>query len=372
MTEVQESGPAQVEPNDVHAEDSRKRSHYATLDELQSLAAGSQIEVTRLAPTTIKGYCGNLVVPDGGMSDLLDEIKQSWGGGKYQLRGKCLAPNGRQIYAVGAVQIDVAGYPRADGKEWLNGVWRPIAMPSAGPMVIAPQVGGGGQPSGIEALLGPFLQQALASSLSGDGGVSFREMPALITAIAGLTGNAPQRDSFTDLERSLAIMQKLQSSREPERERAEPKDDLLGGLGQLLPLLIAKFSQPTPAPAPHPQYQYMPPPPPYGAISSAQLWEQMQAHGYAPPAPQPPAMPGNWTAPSNVEHTQGQPSGYRPPKPRDGLPISSDDDESEEYEPLSVDDIIADMAQRDDAGRMAFLGELCSAMGIDQAIVKDL
>jgi hypothetical protein len=367
MTEVQESGPAQVEPNDVHAEDSRKKSHYATLDELQSLAAGSQIEVTRLAPTTIKGYCGNLVVPDGGMSDLMDEIKASWGGGKFQLRGKCLAANGRQIYAVGAVQIDVAGYPRSEGKEWLNGVWRPIPMPSAGPMVIAPQVGGG-QPSGIEALLGPFLQQALASSLSGDGGVSFREMPALITAIAGLTGNTPQRDSFTDLERSLAIMQKLQSTREPERERerAEPNNDLLGGLGQLLPLLIAKFSQPTPAPAPapHPQYQYMPPPLPYGAIPSPQMWEQMQAHGYAPPAPPATSMPGNWTAPHSTVHSQSAKPGPQPQSP--------DDDDSEEYEPLSVDDIIADMAQRDEAGRMAFLGELCSAMGIDQAIVKDL
>lgn len=353
-----------AEQSEIYAEDSRKKSHYSTLDELQSLAAGSQIEVTRLAPTTIKGYCGNLVVPDGGMCDLMDEIKASWGGGKYQLRGKCLAANGRQIYAVGAVQIDVAGYPRADGKEWLNGVWRPIAMPSAGPVMMAPQVGGG-QPSGIEALLGPFLQQALASSLSGDGGVSFREMPALITAIAGLTGNTPQRDSFTDLERSLAIMQKLQSSREPERERerAESKDDFFGGLGQLIPLLIAKFSQPTPAPAPHPHFQYMPPPPPHGSIPSREMWDQMQAHGYIPQASPTPSVPGNWTAPPVTVHNQSTP----PPQPQ-----PDPDDEAEEYEPLSVDDIIADMAQRDDAGRMAFLGELCAAMGIDQAIVKDL
>lgn len=389
MPEIVEAETAPVENSAEYVEPGRTIPNLTTLDDLRNLSAGSQIEITRLTPTAIKGYCGHLIVPEGGMAEVMEEIQSGFGGGKYQLRGKCLAPGGKLTYVIGAVQVDVAGYPRFEGKEYLNGVWRTIAAPAVSAQLMPVQnPGGRGGAAGLESMLGGFVQTALQGALSSEGGISMGDLPQLITAIAGLSNGGQQRDSFDGVERAFALMAKMQDAR-PEPAPAPASDDM-GGLSSLLPMLMQKFAAPQ-QPAPPPMPPTPPGYPPYAQVSSEQMWSQMQRHPTPGPHPHPqyaaPPQQANWTTPPQPPQANGAP-GYPPQAPRPTQPApgtfsghptqppqqvpGTPPDPGQEYDPLSVEDIMQDLAARDEKGRAEFIGALCEKLGLDDAIIKQM
>lgn len=378
MTEHTEENPVTGDNSGASREDSGKsveQPNLLTLDDFRSLASGSQIQVDRRTPTAIKGYCGNLVVADGGIPEVLEEIKSSWGGGSYQLKGKFMATNGRFQYCRGAVAVDIAGYPRDQGKEYINGVWRPIAVPTpaAAPAMIQ-------NPSGDNAsftgMMGNLLNTALQSAVAGDGGVSMGELPALITAIAGLSKGHKERDSFQDLDRTLGIVDKLRASMGNDGGGGSDSESPLGLSSNIAEMLMMKMmSDQNKGPPLQPPYQQQ-----YGAYAHQNpqaMWGNMQQHAQHPhhPYPQnaPPPQQANWTtAPQQAQHMEAparppQPAAQPPTPPQQPAPPPES-----EYEPLTVPDIMEDLASRDEAGRAAFMGELCEQLGLDRAVLATM
>lgn len=381
MTEHTDDNPASVVNSPELVEvlgKSDNPPNMASLEDFRALASGSQIQVERRTPTGIKGYCGNLVVPDGGMPDVLEEVKASWGGGSYQLRGKMMANNGQFQYCRGAIQVDIAGYPRDAGREYINGVWRPIAVPTpaAAPAMIQNPAGDG---TSVNAMMGQLLQTALQGAMSGDGGVSMGELPALITAISGLSKGGKERDSFQDLDRTLGIVDKLRHSFGNEGGDGSSNDSPFGGSGSVMEMLMMKMMSDQNKPPPQqPPYQ-----PQYGAYPNQnpqQMWGSMQQHGQSPhhPYPQnaPPPQQANWTNPpqpaQHMEAPARRPQPAAQPPPTQPPPQQPAPHPEAEYEPLTVDDIMQDLASRDETGRAQFMGELCEQLGLDQAVLATM
>lgn len=353
-----------------------KNSVLANIEDFRELDQGSQIEVRRLSPNQIKGYCGHIIVPDGGISDVMEEIKATYGGGRYQLRGKKLADDGRLNYVSGSVQCDVAGYPRDSGKEWINGLWRPIAMPMPAAPIPVRQTASNSQSFGMEGLMSQFLSQALQGALSGDSGINLGQIAPLITAIAGLQQPSRERDSFSDLERTLSLVDKLEKRRSPEPAPAPVEADG-DGMNGILQLLAAKFLGPQNPQNPPPTSNYAPQMPQNAPPSSQQVWEQAQAnaqvHGQVAspqnsqdlPNQQQPIQPNSTGRPPGVPVQPVTP----PPVPS---PSGISPDDSQEYEPLTTDDIMADLASRDEASRLAFLDDLCTKLGLNDALTSQM
>jgi hypothetical protein len=385
MTETADSETIVAENSREDAEVLRKIPNLSTLDDLRDLEAGSQVEVTRLSPTQIDGYTGHLIVPDGGMSEVLEEIKSAWGGGKYQLRAKHLAPNGRLAYARGAVQVTVSGYPVCNGKEYINGVWRHITLPAPPPQMLPVQQGqSGGGAGGLQEMMAGLVQTALQGAMAGGNGVSVGDLPALITAISGMSGGVTPRDSFSDLERSLALISRMQETLpggEPAGPAAaDPMDG--GGIMQMMLMKMMSDQNAGPKQAPPPS-QYTQ----YGSVPSQQMWANMQQGPQPGPYPNqqpgPPPQQNSWTQGGQGAHHMGAP-GYppqgaqQPPQPRpepqpDPSPriveAEGEERQSGDYDPLTVDDVMQDLAARDEPDRAQFLQGLCEAMGLDKALL---
>ncbi len=355
-----------------------------SIDDLHSLQAGAVIEVTRVAPQLAKGYLGHLVVPDDGMGDLKEELKGAWGGGTYQLRVKDTSRSGKLNYVQGSARIDIAGDPTLNGKEFVNGMWRPISLvPTSNPatpqLIPASQ---GGDNTTLQLL------QTLLPLLSGNdlGGV---DIPKLITAISGLSGGAgqaPARDPYSDIERTLGILSSLRES--PMGGASEPaRESNPTGLDAMLPLLMQKFmGGQQPQQQPPPQYPGGPFPPYQGAMPHQQPPPQYPQYGQPPQWPaQPPTQP-NWTGVPQPGQTQGvapQPgSPPRPAVPRSSHPPAApesvtpgaaetlQDDEHEE--PFTADDLMADLAERPEAARLQFISDLAEKLGLPEALATQM
>lgn len=357
----------------------REKDNILDLEDFRSLQTGSHIEIHRTQPSKIAGYLGYLVVPTGGIGDIYEEVQQSYGGGKYQLRAKKLRDGGGLKYALGAVQIAIGGYPVQGGQHYINDQWRPIPVPVA-PMAPAP-MGSHRQPEresasdGLAGIMKEFVSQALQANLRGEPtGVKLTELPSLLTAIGTLQGPQRERDGFGDLERAFGLIEKLERRREAASPApAAPTEGM--GMEQILQMLAMKFlgqqNQPqAPVSAPPvpsaPVQNY----PPYPADATGQqMWEQAGA--------QPPGQPPGWTAPPVSSQAAGGPAvGTVPPSaaapaPQASPPTPAPDDAGE-FEPLTVDEVMEDLAARDEQSREKFIGGLCERLGLDQAILANM
>ena len=369
--------PNQTEPkasvNESNMSQTRQKDNILDLDDFRSLQSGSHIEIHRTQPGKIAGYLGYLTVPDGGIGDIYEEVQGSYGGGKYQLRAKKLSAGGGLKYAMGAVQIAVGGYPVQGGMHYINDQWRPIPVPVAQstPVFAPPQRANGleSQGDGLVGMMREFVGQALQANLRGDpSGVKLTELPSLLTAIAGLQGPQRERDDFRDMERALGLIEKLDARRESSQP-AQPAQATDGsGMENMVQMLLMKFlgtqgqpppptvSAPTQAPSMGQNYPSYPP-----NMSGREMWEQTGGH----PQPQPPG----WTTPPQPPQAAGGAPVDTPPAAAAPSPTH---EPAGEYEPLSVDEIMEDLATRDEKGREKFLGELCEKLGLDAAILQTM
>ena len=385
MSETTESFSDSTENSTVPTEVLPKVGNLTSLEDLRALQAGSHIQVVRRSPTLIKGFCGNLVVPDGGTPDVLEEIKSSWGGGSYQLQGKVTSPNGKWAYLHGAIQVDIAGYPRDAGKEYIDGVWRPIARPAPVSVPTFVQSNPSGQSDGgLTGMMGTLLQTALQGAMSNDGPMNLEGLAGLITAVSTIANGQPQRDSFSDLDRSLGLITKLRDNFGNDGPDPEETPSGLGSLGggSLLEMLAMKLLS-----GQNPGHPQPPPPPNYGypqAISSEQQWQMMNGghapHGYPPPPHNYPPQQPNWTGAPHRAHVDETPPRRSPgpvpatpPTPTPASPPPPAGSASEpEFEPLTVNDVLADLSERDEESRTQFVDELCQAMGLDKALLSGM
>jgi len=386
--------------NGENVETPRKIDEVSALSDFESLQVGAQIEVTRLTPNPIKGYCGHMVVPEGGMSDVMEELKSSYGGGRYNLRAKSVSANGRVNYVKGSVHVDVAGFPRDGSKEWMNGMWRSIQFPAPLPQAVPVETPvARSLTPGLEGMMNQFLHSAVTGALSGENGISLKELPGLINAIAGLQRPeaGPERDPYNDLDRTMGLLDRLEKRRSPEAVVAATSPEESSGMESILGMLASKFlspqaqqaPQPQPQPQPHPGYPQQPYPPqpppnfpPYPPHASGQqMYENAHANAQrAGTHPQPPPM-GNWTTdPRSAQSTEGvQPQEPPPPPqrspeppPPQTTPPTAAADPQVEYELLTADDFMADLASRDETSRTVFLDEILTKLGLDQILSQQL
>ena len=372
MGETQEKTEPNASGSEKQESQTRENDTILDVDSFRALQTGSHIEVHRTHPSKIAGYLGYIVIPQGGIGDVYEEVQQTYGGGKYQLRAKKLSQGGGLRYAPGAVQIAIGGYPVQGGLHYVNDQWRPIPQP---PAAIAPPVGAAFRPNGGESntdqlfgMMRDFVGQSMQASLRGEpGGVKLNELPQLLTALAALQGPQRERDGFGDLERAFGLIEKLERRREavPAQPVAPASSEGSGGMDQILQMLAMKFlgqqNQPqqhvSAPPQPPPQPPNYPPYPPN--MSGQQMWDHVNQ--------QAPAQGPGWTNPP--QHAQ---AGSGPPAtpPQSGGPNQATEAEPVEYEPLTVDEVIEDIATRDKTEQAKFLGELCEKLGLDEKIVN--
>jgi hypothetical protein len=384
--EAHDSGEIAEDPTATRTNAEPERLIEA-IEDLHALQPGAHIEVTRIAPQDkqCKGYLGHIVVPDDGMGDIKEEIKNTWGGGTYQLRAKDTGrAGGKLTYVQGAARIDIAGLPRQDGKEWANGQWRPIVSAAAPvPMQVVQNPGTGNEATNTTLQV---LQTLLPMMQGGDlGGV---DLPGLITAISGVSSQRQsERDSFRDMERAFSLLNNLRESN-------------LGGGGeqapaassweQMMPMMMMKMmsgDQPRPNQVPPGAYPGLPPgmpmpgAQPTGAYPHAPPYPQhpqahQYPHGYPPPQSAPP--PAHWTPPPQPGQPM-DPAAHSPAEARaapspeaagPSRPAAPDlNDDQADDEPYSPDHVMAELEEMSPDDRAKFLVELGERLGLPDAMM---
>jgi hypothetical protein len=285
-------------------------------------------------------------------------------------------------YVQGAARIDIAGNPRLDGKEYANGVWRPMSNGPANPVPMQVVQSSNGEATQATGML-QMLQTLLPMMQGGDlGGV---DLPGLITAISGASsGQARERDNFRDLERMATF---IQTHSQGETPAAAPA---MGSMEQMIPMMFMKMMQGDGPQQQQPPYGYPQPGmnPTGGYAPPPQGWPQQQRPapqwGYPPGMGQPPpnmppaaGAPPGWTgppypgqpvqAPPQPAAAPAAPQGATPPAAaRAAAGESSEDDD----EHLTADDVMEDMAQMKPEERLAFVADLASKLGLPEAMAQ--
>ncbi len=363
MDSIQETG--------INAQDEGVNEQSDGFEGLRELQVGTQIEVHRIAPQPARGHLGFLMIPADGIDGILTEIKNEWGGGHYQLRAKALNPkSGKTTYIKGSSKVDIAGPSKYQGREYVNGTWRFIeetpTRPPSMPLMQLPTAGGGSERNQIVEAL-----QTIMPLLGDRGSGGFDRLPELIGAMSNVIKPPKERDEFSNMERMLGMLNALKES--PlgggQEKAAEPPMTMESMLPMMMMKMMMGQNQAPPPVPPNPYY----PQPPMGAVPQhrtppQQNWTQAPGYGaqYSVPPivdpraqssvpPPPVAPPVQPSAPPTTTSTESTP------------PI-----ESEEYEPITVDQLMLELSEKPDAERLEFLSKFCERLGIDEKLMMSM
>lgn len=395
MTQAQETPKrshkrrADAPASDVTADLGADRPRFETIAQLSELSGGNQIQVLRTQPTCAKGFCGHVIVPEDGLGDLMEQIQHQFGGGTYSLQAKIMSPNGKLVFGRGAVQVSVAGEPLFQGRRWVNGILEPANSPVQAQPVMMQGAPAAASESNQQmlSLLGTVLQTALA----GDGRGQNIDLAGLVKSVGeslGSSGAAPQGNALGQVESIIGLISKLRRLDDERGGESDPEpqsdsSELFGGGGwekMLMMKLMGDSSQAAQAPGyppwpgyppqysgprtgypPHPHYPPPYPGPPGPAQSAA-------PPGVPPQYPQPPprGQYGQPPPPSDLQASRFavDPQGNAAEQPKPDAGDAQGDDEDDVYE-VTPDDVIAELASRDDAGKQEFLSECLDKLGMD-------
>lgn len=391
--------PRASEP--AHGEIAERPPEVDASDAFRSLQPGETIAVHRLSPSYAQGYLDHIVVPHGEELDIMSELKGNWGGGRFQLKAKRRAENGKMVFSGINATVTVAGDPTLNGQVYRNGrlvdpepqhaaqaphvVYAPPQQPTSNPM------------DPVNARILGFVETALQNGGQSAGGGT--------TDIVGLIGalretlqpaRAPAAvDPFAHLEKTMALLGTMQ-------ERfggnsvggGDSEGGGMTGLGSgIESLLMQKILGGAPPPQQPPWQQ------------PTQQWMQQQWGGPPGGPPGAPSMGGppggptpNWpNAPGQVPWQQGPPNqgaqpppgwtpppGWQPPAaqapaaptapppPKSHDHDQTDDDDDDEEGPFSVDNLMGELESMEPNEREKFVTELAQRFGIDEQLGKQI
>ena len=306
---------------------------------LEGLGAGSRVMVERTWPGHAAGYLRYFEADEGTQAcDLLEMIRASYGGGRFRIRP--IGPRGK--YARGSRTVQIAGDPRVESP----------GRASEPPVFVAPQ-----RDPLVEVLLqrllppressaagGGELVSSLVGHLVQKGDTSNDFTKQLVLALLQQGAAQPrERSSFSELREVVALMRELQG-------------DVGGGGGgggdvELLEVLKL-LKQAPPQGAGH-GMQGRPQWPP-----GAPQWPPGSAPPQWPPPGAPPPQGGlQWVqgAPAGPAGPSGPPAGPPAgPAPTAAAPPAAPSSGSE-FEPLTVDDYLGDLAERTEQEQIELL-----------------
>jgi hypothetical protein len=291
------SEAAKTEPND-HPDEEKKPTNRPKLtlsedsdlnDVLRGLPIGWKVSVTRKKPKWAAGHLDTCELDPGEGLDL-DDLRDTWGGGTYELR--ILDPQG---YYRGKKSLQFQGAPRLDGQTIAQNTG-PAAAPPPPPPPPAPHT---------DPALLDLLKQANANAAAAQTQMITFLSARLIDMEARImqmqkapTAAAPAKDpidTIRDTAEAFRALQELSGSITPPEGAAAPilgpelqkvlGSALQGWLERQQPQPIITHQPPQPRPPRPPLPERAPPPPQAGPPRRATA---QQPHAAAPPPVQPP------------------------------------------------------------------------------------
>jgi hypothetical protein len=394
MTDATNTGGGQPENprNSEHAyeEPTDRSTDTDAADAFRSLQPGETISVHRLSPSFAQGYLDHIVVPHGEELDVMSELKANWGGGRYQLKAKRRATNGKMVFSGINATLTVAGDPTLNGQVYRNGrLVDPV--PSASPHV-TPQVVYA-QPPGpttnpmdpVNARILGMVESALQNA--GPNAGSGTDIVGLIGALRDTlqpARPAPVIDPFKQMEQTMALLGTMQE-RFGGGGGGESEGGGVTGLGSglesvIMQKILGGSAPQQPPPWQQPTQQWMqgqwggppqgPPPPP--GSPPAGNWQNAQGQVSWQQTP-PPGPPPGWAQqpPGQPPAAQQPPPPQTPPQPPETHEDSDDSDDGEE-ELYTVDNLMGELEEMEPGQRNQFVEELAKRFGLDKLIGQQL
>jgi hypothetical protein len=317
---------------------------------VRDLQSGERIYVYRTAPIVAKGYLGILTLPSERFEDLLELLKQTWGGGTFRIQRYTPAGD----FARGGATVDISGPPLVDGEPIYPGGSRrpnPAPTPSPTPMVIHQPAPPSGDTTGVvQALAG------LVTSLSSQAGQHSTDPSAgiggLVQLAQQLTGVRPA-DPFEQFERFARLFKMMQGSSRRDDGDDDDGDEpsgMMGALGPIMQMMQRGMSDAQPQrPTAAPQ-----------CVWNGTSWIYT---GPTPPPGVPPPGPPPGPPPQAVAQT---PASAPTPNPAP-TPIETASEEEEEWEevPITAADVAEHVQGLTDAEAQAFLADVMRRLGVE-------
>jgi hypothetical protein len=346
---------------------------------VRDLEIGARLSISRTQPQHARGWCADVVVPQGGVDDLCSQIQARFGGGTFLFQPKRRMINGKSIYTSGAATVDIMGEPTIAGRRWIHGELEPPLerppptmamqpMPQMAPMAGMPQMAPVNTPDPMQMQLLKMFGDAVKNGNGANTDIAALADVMLRSNQQSPPNSSAQVDSMVGMERAFSLFVKWQSmlDRGGESEPAEPEPaSSLGGLlgggemslekilmfkmlgdmggsgGGLAGLLGGAPQPPVAAPM-----GGMPPPP-----SAAHVWHQGTRA---------------WVHPSQLAQPVAAPPSPAPPSPAPPAEPTKEDEE----DPLTAAEMIDELGAMDPAERNKILPEIMRSMGVPAEMLE--
>lgn len=296
-------------------------------DELTSLQAGDVVAVIRTWPSgTCAGHLGHIDIDPARVHELPELIKEQFGGGRFLIRWKKRGPDHAGLrFAKGSLPLQIAGEPKLPPGEQQQS----SAPASPTPLQLLQMPPSGASQSGTEQHLLNLLTGVI-ERVGGD--ASHVDVVGLIQALQQTLPTqqaAPQTDLLGQAERMLLFFGKMQEFMGTMQQ--QPSSPLGGG--GIESMLLSKLMS---DPAPQQQAPPMPPPP-------------SPQHVYHPRA--------GWVLPQQLVRTQVPPEDARKQRAEAETQEAraDDDDDDDEDQPLSPEDLVAELSRMSEADQKRFI-----------------
>lgn len=344
------------------------KSADSELEWLYSLDEGTEIMVTRKAPSCAEGFIGNIQHDPKAPEGVLERIRAKWGGGRFLLQPKRRQKNGHRYFTGGSAQVTIAGEPMLDGRgydEHGRHLPKPTAPAPAYPQYPQYPQQPAAPPVAPASGMAPEVLGLVERALNKGG--SSQDLAGVITALQGMHRDpvplpAPVRvNTMADMKQMLEMMTLMRAgvpdNSESPATPSDPMEKLLqfaalkfmGGADANANPTTAPVNSSGPGPQPSPKHVWHPA---HGWV----VWQSHAAEGRSPPTrPTPPAEPPGNPPPRPDTPTAGgdastPDSAFTPPIQPDEL-IGELEAKTPEQQAEFIKSVLAMIEQRPDLAR---------------------
>ena len=342
-----------AEAEDLGRSPSLSEGLEALEESLGDLESGQSLTISRSQPAHARGWLEDYPIVPGtdSLDGLRDYLRGTYGGGTFTLQWKRRLGSGAVRFRRGAVQLTIAGEPLYQGRRYLPGgrLEDPAMVARANPQQPAPPIVVQAQP--VPATADGRLQEALLGILERTayaGGRAGQDVVGLVRALQGTLQQpaAAQGDPLGQIERVVTLLGKIRRSMDGDVAREAPSRST-GGIEEIL---LAKLIG---GDSPQPTIQQGPP---------GHLWDP-EARRWVPRIHVQQPRHGCLDNPAPASAPAPTPAPAPAPAPHE---------ESEEYEPLTVDELLDDLAARTEEDRSEFVTQILERLGVDRALAQHL
>lgn len=355
------------------------------ISELEALQPGEVLSITRSAPSYAKGWLESIHVPPGGVAEVPEYIRGTWGGGHYVLQWKKRGENsGKLVYAKGSATLTIAGEPLHQGRRYLGTQLEPPQQSTVTtqPVIVQQPAAPRGVGGDLQDLLTTLLRRAVEGKSDGGSVVelikAIRELERdRSPAPASSSSSSPlaELDGIDRMVSMITKLRKLDPARDDDDDddRASPPGMFgMGGSGtpSIEQLFMWKMMSEMGGGMPMPG---MPGMQPMGATPQVQappghVWHPQRGWiPFATPAPATPSSPA--TVVSAPSSTSSPPRSSVAETTAPAWQTPDDVADSEFFDgPLSADEVAEHVASLPDAERERFLLDVLAKLGIDPSM----